>query len=302
MKLAKATVRKTAAALALAWAAASAQAAPAIHLEAPHAYGYTVGDTIRHVLAVDLEPGYRLDESSLPKPGPVNRWLELRRVAVEPGSGARLNIALEYQTFYVPLTVKALAIPGFALRFNGAAGVTAADIPAWPFSMSPVHGLAVLSEGGLDALQPDAPPDVPDTAAPLRRSGGFALAGALALAYLGHLRGLWGFGPRGRHFREARAALRHLGSGEDEAAALRAGFAVVHRAFDRTLAEPLFAERLPEFFAGHPVYAGVRGEIEAFFQASYALFFGDGPASGYGLDRLENLCRACLRIERNRPA
>ena len=226
----------------------------------------------------------------------------MRRVAVEPGPGARLNIALEYQTFYVPLTVKPLAIPGFALRFDGVAGVTTAEIPAWPFSMSPVHGLAVLSEGGLDALQPDAPPDTPDTSTPLLRSGGFGLAGLLAWAYLGHLRGFWAFGPRGRHFREAGLALRHLESGGEEMAALRAGFAVVHRAFDRTLEEPLFAEHLPEFFAEHAVYAAVRGEIEAFFQASYALFFGDGTASGYGLDRLEALCRDCLRIERNRPA
>jgi len=301
MRRATGAVGKTAAALALAAGVAWAEAAPAIRLEAPHAYGYAVGDTIRHVLTLDPEPGYRLDETSLPKPGPVNRWLELRRAAAEPGSGARLNIVLEYQTFYVPLTVKALSIPGFALRLSGTAGITTAEVPAWPFSMSPVHGLSVLSGGGLDALQPDAPPDAPDTSPLLLRSGGFALAGALALAYLGHLRGFWGFGPRGRHFREARQALRRLGTGGDEAAALRAGFAAVHRAFDRTLEEPLFAERLPEFFAEHAVYAGVRGEIEAFFQASYALFFGDGTANDYGLGRLENLCRACLRIERNGP-
>jgi mxaA protein len=290
------------AALLLAIAPNLAEAAPSIHLEAPHAYGYMVGDTIRHVLTVDPEPGYRLDEASLPKPGPLNRWLELRRVVVEPGPGARFKLVLDYQTFYVPLTVKALSVPGFALRFSGTAGITSADMPAWPFSMSPVHGLAVLAEGGLDALQPDAPPEAPDTAAPLLRSSGFGLIGLLALAYLGYLHGLLGFGPRGRHFREARQALRRLEDSGNEAARLRAGFAVVHRAFDRTLEEPLFAERLPEFFAGHAGYTGLRGEIEAFFQASYALFFGDGAANDYGLDRLEALCRACLRIERNRPA
>jgi len=294
--------RKLALVFALAVATGWADAAPTVRLEAPHAYGYTVGDTIRHVLTVDPEPGDRLDETSLPRPGPLNRWLELRRVVVEPGPGGRLNIALEYQTFYVPLTVKTLAIPGFSLRFTGTAGTTTAAIPAWPFSLSPVHGLAVLSEGGLDAVQADAPPEPPDTATPLRRAGSFALTGLLALAYLGHLRGFWGLGQRGRHFREARLALRRLAVNGNEAAVLRAGFAVVHRAFDRTLEEPLFAERLPEFFTDHTAYAGVRGEIEAFFQASYTLFFGDGTVRDYSLDRLANLCRACVHIERNRPA
>lgn len=303
MRLPPRPSRKLAAACALAVATGWADAAPTVRLAAPHAYGYTVGDTVRHVLTVDPEPGDRLDMASLPQPGPVNRWLELRRVAVEPGPGTQLSIALEYQTFYVPLTVKTLAIPGFSLRFTGTTGTTTAAIPAWPFSVSPVHGLAVLSGDGLDAVQADAPPTAPDTATPLIRSGGLALAGLLALAYLGHLRGFWGWGRRGRHFREARRALRRLATGGGgEAAVLRAGFAVVHRAFDRTLEEPLFAERLPQFFADHAAYAGMRGEIEAFFQASYALFFGEGGVGNYGWDRLENLCRACLRIERNRPA
>jgi mxaA protein len=251
---------------------------PALELETPRPYGYAIGDVIRHRVSFETEPGQQLDEDSLPKPGPLNRWLELRRVEIAPGPGGR-RLELEYQVFYAPLGVRTLRIPGFTLHFTGASGATAAEVPAWPFSMAPIHGLAVLEGGGLEPLRPDAAPEPPGTAAPLARFGGFSLAALISLLYLGHRRGLFAFGRRGRHFRDARRTLRRLGEGGEDPAALRAGFACVHRAFDRTLAEPLFAERLPEFFAGHAGYAGLRGEIEAFFRASYELFFGGGDKS-----------------------
>jgi mxaA protein len=281
-----------------AWAGES----PRLELKTPPPYGYAIGDTIRHAVTVEPEPGYRLDEASLPKPGPLNRWLELRRIETGPGPGRRLRLMLEYQAFYAPLEVKPLKIPGFTLRFTGPGGAAAAEVPAWPFSMAPLHGLAVLAGGGLEPVRPDAPPEPPDAAGPLVRLGGFALAGSGALLYLGYLRGMFDFGRRGRHFRDARRVLRRLMSAGEDPAALRTGFACVHRAFDRSLGEPLFAERLPDFFAAHTGYAGAREEIEAFFRASYGLFFGDGAAPpAYGLDRLEALCLVCLRAERSRP-
>lgn len=285
----------------LAAASGWAVSAPRIDIHTLRPYGYTVGDTLRHSITVEPEPGYRLDEASLPRPGPVNRWLELRQVSLTSGPGIQRRLVLEYQTFYAPLSVKTLTIPGFSLRFTGATSRVTADIPAWPFSMSPIHGLAVLAEGGLEPLRPDALPEAPATRATQLRFSGFALSGLIALLYMGHLRGLWGFGRRGRYFHEAERTLRRLGREGEEVTRVRAGFAAVHRAFDRTLDEPLFAERLPEFFADHADYAALREDIEAFFQASYALFFGNGAIQDYGVEQLAALCRACVRIERGRP-
>jgi mxaA protein len=147
----------------------------------------------------------------------------------------------------------------------------------------------------------------------------------IALIYLGYARGVLALGRPGRYFREARRELQRLRAEGESPAVLRAGFTCVHRAFDRTLGEPLFAERLPEFFAGHTGYAPLRGEIEGFFQCSYTLFFGGkreknpclnspypsplpegegargGECQKYDLARLESLCVACLKVERNRP-
>jgi mxaA protein len=275
---------------------------PVVSREEPRPFGYAIGDVIRHRLTIEPKPGSVLDDTSLPKPGPVNRWLELRQVEARPGPRGGYRVDLEYQAFYAPLAVKSLTIPGFVLHFKGPAGASDVEVPSWPFRMAPIHGLAVLEEGGLEPLRPDAVAEPPDPAAARTRFGGFMLAALVSLAYLGYARGILGFGRQGRHFREARRELHRLrAGGPGSPAVLRAGFTCVHRAFDRTLGEPLFAERLPEFFDGRAGYAALRGEIEGFFRASYGLFFGDGTApEGFGLERLEALCLACLRVERNR--
>lgn len=273
-----------------------------VALEAPRPFGHTIGDVIRHRITLKPKAGDRLDQSSLPQPGALNRWLELRRVELAPAPGGGLRLDLEYQTFYVPLAVKALSVPGFSLRFTGSAGASVVDVPSWPFRMAPLHGLAVLEGEGVEPLRPDAPPEPPDTAGPGTRAFGFLMVALLALGYLGYARGFLDFGRRGRHFRDARRALHRLRGEPENPEVLRAGFTCVHRAFDRTLGAPLFAERLPEFFEAQAPYVGLREDIEDFFRASYGLFFGDGAeAGGYGLDRLEALSLACLRVERNRP-
>lgn len=273
-----------------------------IEREAPRPFGYAIGDVLRHRLTITPSAGSRLDETSLPKPGPLNRWLELRQVRATPGPKGHYRLDLEYQTFYAPLAVKSLTIPGFALRFKGPADASVVEVPPWTFRMAPIHGLAVLEGEGVEPLRPDVVPEAPDPAVPRARLGGFLLAALVSLAYLGHARGFLALGRKGRHFREARRELHRLRAESESPAVLRAGFTCMHRAFDRTLGEALFAERLPDFFDAHTGYAGLRGEIEDFFRASYGLFFGDGSvASNYGMGRLEALCLACLKAERSRP-
>ncbi|MGZ8219983.1 hypothetical protein, partial [Methylomagnum sp.] len=213
-------------------------------------------------LTVEPEPGQRLDESSLPKPGPLNRWLELRRIAVEPGPGRSLRVNLDYQTFYAPLTVKPLRIPGPTLRFEKPGGAVTATAPDWSFSMAPLHGLAVLNGDGLEPLRPDAWPEPPDTTAPLAGLGGFTLAGLGAWLYLGYGRGWFDVGRRGR------PALNCAALANRPRERRRCG----------RVSPACIGPSLPEFLAGRVGYADLRREIEAFFRASYDLFFRDEGA------------------------
>lgn len=287
-------------------------AAPAIQRDTPRPYGYAIGDLIHHELIIQPGRNRTLDRRSIPTIGPLNRWAELRNVRVEDAPGGRIRLLLDYQVFYAPLTVKNLALPGFTLRFDGPEGATSQDIPAWPFTMTPIHGLAVLDSAETDPVRPDAWPAPPDTSTPLRRMACAAFVAAGALLYLAHLRGLLGVDARGRPFRDAHRTLCRLRRQGAKVDLRRQAFSTVHRAFDRSLGEPLFAEHLPEFFDRHPHYEGLRKEIESFFAASYGLFFGStddtekagvsaspsAAGESFRPERLEALCLACLQAER----
>lgn len=278
-----------------------ATAAPpvTVHLETPRPYGYLIGDTIALAVAVDAPSGLKLDEAALPRPGAVNRWLELRRIEAQPQAGGGYRLQLEYQTFHAPLTVKTLTIPGFRLGFAGGA---AAEVPSWSFTATPIKDLAVLSGESRQPLRPDAPPSFLPLAG-WRAATLTAAAGTLsALLWLAWLRGLLPYWAKGRHYAAALRSLKRLARQPQDEAALRAGFTTVHRAFNLTVGQPLFAEKLAVFFDANQRYRPLQADIETFFATSYALFFGSGaPPADYSLERLTALCRRCLQIERARP-
>jgi mxaA protein len=265
-------------------------------------YGHVLGDVIHGTLDIPDVAGHEFDADSLPKPGALNRWLELRRVWLEPRGGQPPRIHLEYQVFYVPLTVKTLTIPAMTLqRKTPDSGRQPIEVRSWPITVAPIHGPAVMAEGGMRLMQPDAPPVLPDSRGLVT---GVALSLALALvslAYLGHVNGYLSIGRRGRHFRAACKGVRALMRQNRSQETLRAGFLLMHRAFERTLGKPLFAEDLPRFYQQHPDYQALRADIEAWFEASYRQFFGaDASPEDFTLERLHALCCACLRLERQR--
>lgn len=278
-----------------------------VELQAPRPFGYVIGDRIPLQAAVEVDAPYRLDPASLPKPGPVNRWLWLRAVETEQsqqGRRLRHRLRLDYQTFYAPLAVKSLTIPALELALEGPGGALKAQIPAWSFSTAPLRGLAAAEENGQAAPRPGAAPKAVETWPGWLRLGGFAGLALAAAAWLAHGLGWLAFGARGRHFAEAIAALRRMDAAGAAPGRQRAAFARVHQAFNQTLGAALFVEGLPDFFAEHPRYAPLRQEIEAFFRASYAVFFGDdsSAASVFPVARMIGLCRECVRVEREAEA
>jgi mxaA protein len=266
--------------------------------DTPRAFGYVIGDLIRHEVQVETDAGQGIEAASLPKEGWINRWLMLRRVDVR-SDGKHWILTLEYQTFYAPLEVKNLAIPGFELQLAGSSERLA--VPDWTFTTAPIRELSVLRAEGLPAVRPDAVPEPLPTFGPAAASAGFGLAATGALAWWAYLSAWLPFGMRGRHFAEACRELRGLRRQEDGPEALRSGFSCLHQAFNRTLGEPLFIEGLDEFFRDHPAYDPLRHEIREFFQASYEVFFGDGaPVPPLDLKRMEALARSCQLAERRR--
>ncbi|NJD06793.1 MAG: nonribosomal peptide synthetase MxaA [Methylococcaceae bacterium] len=279
---------------------AVAEPAEVVPVDPPRSYGYVIGDVIELQWRLTPPPGLTLKTEALPKPGSINRWLVLKELrATEQGSADRRSYRLQavYQTFRAPLAVVNLTIPGLPLTLEGPAGSQVAATPDWTFKMAPLRELSVFDSGGADPIRPDALPPKPDRRSARWRVALSLLAAAAGAAWLGY-REVWlPYRGRGRHFRQAEVELRRLpAQGSDD---LRPAYASLHRAFNRTLGEPLFADGLGSFLAGRPEYEPLRGELEAFFAVSYDSFFGS-RASAFSLDRLVSLCRACRRIEQER--
>lgn len=290
--------------LALGWVAlAQAGGEATVELQTPRSFGYVIGDIVPVQAIVETDARYRLESNALPKPGPIDRRLWLRRVDAEEirhGQKVRYRLRLEYQTFYAPLSVKNLTIPAVSLTLAGPGEPPAAQIPAWTFSVTPLRGLAAAEENGEVAARPEIEPKPLETWPLWLSLSAWSGLGMAASAYWAYGLGWLNLGRRGRHFAEAIVALRRTIPNEASLEERKAAYAAVHRAFNRTLGFALFRENLPAFFARHPRYAPVQTEIEAFFAASYAAAFLDEDRTGmdFPLPRLVELCRECIRIER----
>lgn len=287
----------------LAFAQATVNPVKSIRLEMPRAYGYVIGDVIHQQAELEIAKNYKLDGSALPRPGPINRWLNLRQIRTLREAGSNIDhyrIQLDYQIFYAPVTVKNLTIPALDLRFSDAAEETNASIPSWSFSISPLHESGIQSESGLPVLRPEAAPVIVTALADwLMLWLGIATA-LLAVVYLGYLNIWLAYWIRGKHFVDACKILRRMELSPLSNTQMRAAFGCMHQAFNVSNQAPLFSEGLDGFFTRCPHYRPLRSEIEDFYRASYDLFFGDDaqPGTAFPLERMVKLCQACLRIER----
>ncbi|MDI4655292.1 nonribosomal peptide synthetase MxaA [Xanthobacter autotrophicus] len=261
-------------------AAASVRAAT-VELFAPRPFGYFLGDLITLEAVVTLDPGFRLEPGSLPRPRPVTYWLDLRRAELadlpQVNGARRYRLTLTYQTFYAPLETRGLDIPAVPLTARDGDHVLNLTVPAWSFASSPLRSL--IAGGGANpmALQPDIAPRPHPLRTDLRRAGG---AAALSLACALGLAGLRGWGPFGRRrppFSAAARDMRRMLAAPPAAEAYSKALLRLHRAFDAAAGRRLLADDVPDFLAAAPHLATAADTIARFFHASRVAFFGQGP-------------------------
>jgi mxaA protein len=260
-----------------------------LRVEAPRAFGYTVGDELEVVArAAGGEPL----AGSLPKPGRVSRDLALRAVAVE-GDAVRLR----YQVIGAPESVALVEVPAWTLKLRGAGGIIEERVAAIPVSLSPLTPAEAIERDGLEALRPPlATPRADERGPQLRLALYAAVAGALTLTYLWTA---WGRGwllPRRAPFARARFELLRLRADDPEAGvqALR----IVHRALDTRAGRVLMAPDLPAFLDARPRLVSIRPDLEALFRRSAAAFFGNaGAPPGDTLAFARELCAKAARLD-----
>ena len=251
---------------------------PRVVLDRPHAHGWWIGDLLPVTATVRVDAAMALDPASLPKPGAVTYWLDLHSVTVardEVAAGERtIVLDLVYQTFYAPLEPKRMQAPAVPLEFVGPAGRTAVDLPSWSFVTSPIR--EIMEPTTVESMQPDSRLAVIDTHPAQVRAVAGLLIGLLASVALAWHHALGPFARRSRPFGAAASQVRRLLRGGDAVDGYRASLLALHRAFDAAFGRRLLAGDVEAFVARWPRYQQVADELDAFFVASRALFFGSG--------------------------
>ncbi|MBH0237882.1 nonribosomal peptide synthetase MxaA [Methylobrevis albus] len=285
--------------------APAAAAEPRVVLEPPRGHGWWMGDQLGARVRIEVDAGLAVDTAALPRPRPIDYWLDLVAVVVEPAGDAgpgrtAFDLRLTYQTFYAPLEPKQLVVPAATVGFSGPDGPVTVTVPAWRFVTAPLR--EIMAPTVPAAMRPNVPLALADTR-PLQV--GTLAAAALALLSvtgLAHHRAWWPFRRRDRPFAAAAGVIARLPA-DTGGAGLKPGFAALHRAFDASFGRRMLGEDIGDFLARRPAFRGALVETAAFFTASRQLFFSRGDA---GLDfdraRLAGLAKRLAAIERGGAA
>lgn len=131
--------------------AAATTPPPQVHMQMRE-HGYHLGDTLVQQIVVEHAKTQTVDEKSLPLPGPIKPWLDLRAIDIAPlANGTQLT--LTWQVFATVEAAQQLQLPTWTLTLSGQPPVTV-SVPASAFYHSPVFA------GGVSqiARKPSRPP------------------------------------------------------------------------------------------------------------------------------------------------
>jgi mxaA protein len=255
---------------------ALASSARALLLETvePRPFGYTVGDVLERTLRVDRTRDGTLDPASLPKPGRIGRWFQLRAVIPLPD-----GVRLDYQIVNTPPQPDRENLPSLRVRVIGPDGrARDADIGPFTVAMTPVAHFDSNDAIDADDVRPDLNPRPIDTAR--RRARVFLYAGALtalvAMQLAPALTRRLGW-RRAGPFARALRALRRLPRREEDVAARNDALRRLHEALDEAAGRTLALDNVEVLFLAHPWMAPARASVEALLAQSRASFFAEAP-------------------------
>jgi mxaA protein len=274
--------------------------------------GYLLGDLVDEHVELALPAGFRLDVDSLPLPGRVAPWLELRSARIDDGQQERdrVNITVTYQVFAEVEQASRVPIPRFTLRLRGATQVQTVTVPEKSFLLSPALPSTLTDEDRV--LKPSPPPSALPAA---RLVAGFVLGLAASLACAAYL--LWAYdrlpflprlpGPFARAWRRwrrrAHAIRRTTSSSRRELSdAERDGLLRDwHSALNQAAGETLYASTLPRLFARAPYLQPLRQRIENQFDRSWTAFYGRADMTAPRAHEVLELLRSSAERERGVP-
>ncbi|MDD2767295.1 MAG: hypothetical protein PHT19_01095 [Methylococcus sp.] len=289
-----AIILSTAAAFALLMNANDAAAPARFESQDDHAATHTMGDLIVRDVLVSTGPGVRIDPASLPAPGALSDWAEIRKVETDSNE-EQTRIRFTYQVFYGLRGPETAELPPLRLRFEGAGGAPDVEAPALPVSFMPLIPPGIPDEKV--AVRPLRPAET----LPISPYGKWLalslIAAGAGLLYLLWMRGLLPMFAGPLPFRRA---CRDLQRAASQPSPGQAACLILHRALNETAGEAIFGNGLESFLGRHPQFAGIRGELDEFFALSRRVFFAE-DADGDAYAHCLKLARRARLLER-RPS
>jgi mxaA protein len=263
--------------------------------------GYLLGDLVDERVDLDLPRGVSLDPDSLPLPGRVAPWMEVRASRIEQRERAgSQSVIVRYQIFAEVEQTERVPIPAFKLRLRDGARTRAVEVPAKSFMLSPALPPTLSDEDR--ELKSQAPPrTLPARKAAIGMSFGLTVA-TLCAAYLLWVHDWLPFlprapGPFARLWRSWRRRSRRAISDDDGVALLHAW----HAALNLAAGETLYPSTLPRLFVSAPHLQPLRARIEELFEKSWQSFYGPDSSRAPAAEELLELMRHAAERERGVP-
>ena len=280
-----------------------------ITIRAPRDIGFFAGDRVEADIDLVVVAGAKIETASLPHPGAVDYWLDLRSIDVArraEGANWRYTLKLLYQNFYDALDARPQEIPGFSVAFIKDGTTESADVQAWTIGVSPLREVAPpVKEDPKDYMRADEAAPLIEISSLWRGTGAVAFAAALALAVLAYDRVWWPFrAPKTRPFGDAVGRLRKLRERLGVEDGYLEALLILHRSIDQTDGRRVLADDAPAFLRRHPIFAPMGDGLARFFAASREAFFRSAPDRSrceLPFDAVETLARKLAAAERTRP-
>ncbi len=261
--------------------------------------GYLLGDLVDEHVELALPAGFSLDADSLPLPGRVAPWMEVRNARVI-GQQARdrASVTVTYQLFAEVEQASRVPIPPFTLRLRDGTQMRAVAVPEQSILLSPALPPALT-----DQDRELKPSPLPQTLPTGRVIAGFALSVAATLVCAAYL--LWAYdhlplaprspGPFARAWRRWRR--RRTWSEAERDLLLRDW----HAALNQAAGETLYASTLPCLFTHAPYLLPMRQPIEELFGRSWTSFYGHADGAAPSARQVLELLRNAAERERGVP-
>jgi len=265
-------------------------------------FGYVIGDIVKRKIILEIEHPHTMSQEQIPKPGRINRWLELRRSDVQIKSHkefSRYQIELEYQIFNSEPGHTEIFLPGFDLYIT----TSERTLPA-VFHDRPIRVMSITEDDPsrslefLDLQPPISPQPVSEFSGWIKL--GFAVLGiCLSLLLVVYVYAVFPWIERlNGPFAQAARKIRSLRKSADMKDASHKALKHIHTAFNQTYGKVLLHDDLEMFFQKQPAFKKLQQELTSLFVYSRALFFDEPETSERTVSELLDICRQCRDVER----